>query len=406
MKFELEAYSFKKMEDPIKRAVETEDSTSKKKPKYIFYARANSIPTELKNWMKTNPRDQKTTTDVAKQIYNSLMDNEDFHNLNRGIVYSAEDVTYDNKTNIATLILENPDIHGNIDGGHTQTIIIDSNDAGTTLDERYVIFEVFTGIDTPADLAAARNTSVQVDLKSIEELKKNFETLKKVMYPINPLDFKDPMAFHTRIAYKMNENIGKDPIDVREIIAILNIFNQKLYPIKDNGHVGGTQPIQSYTGKEMSLKKFLSLGKDERNTILENMADIIPSIFALYEKIETEFPDKVNQAKKRYGSKKYSKHNRDSIVGQSNFLQTDLKYIVPKGIIYPVLSSFRALVAVDNITGKYTWKKDPSLVWEELGVKLATIVMEEKEDNPEYLGKSNNLWSNLFKEVIIHTYIS
>jgi len=87
----------------------------------------------------------------------------------------------------------------------------------------------------------------------------------------------------------MFDHIGKDPIDVREIIAILNIFNQELYPIKDNGHVGGTQPIQSYTGKEVSLKKFLSLGK---------------------------------------------------------------------------------------------------------------------EDSPEYLGKSNNLWSNLFKEVIIHIYLS
>jgi len=62
------------------------------------------------------------------------------------------------------------------------------------------MFEVFTGIKNIADLAAARNTSIQVDLKSIEELRKNFETLKKVMLPINPLDPKDPMIFHSRIA--------------------------------------------------------------------------------------------------------------------------------------------------------------------------------------------------------------
>jgi len=73
--------------------------------------------------MKTNPRKQKTTTDVAKQIEKSLAENENFHKLNRGIVYSAEDVLYDNKTDTVELILENPDIHGNLDGGTTQCVI-------------------------------------------------------------------------------------------------------------------------------------------------------------------------------------------------------------------------------------------------------------------------------------------
>ena len=62
-------------------------------------------------------------------------------------------------------------------------------------DDRYVFFEVFTGITSPVELAAARNTSVQVDLKSIEELKNSFDVIKKVY---------SDLPFSHRIAYKMN----------------------------------------------------------------------------------------------------------------------------------------------------------------------------------------------------------
>ena len=37
---------------------------------------------------------------------------------------------------------------------------------------QYVELEVLTGLESPVDLAEARNTSVAVDLKTIEELKK------------------------------------------------------------------------------------------------------------------------------------------------------------------------------------------------------------------------------------------
>ena len=72
--------------------------------------------------------------------------------------------------------------------------------------------------------------------------------------------------------------------------------------------------------------------------------------------------------------------------------------------MYPVVGSFRALVTVDPATKRYGWKVDPVAIWDILGPKLAAIVLEEKEDNPEYLGKSGNLWSNLFKEVLIYTF--
>lgn len=386
-KFTMRAKEFKKMADPVNK-----DSGH---VKYVCYIQASSIPAELSDWMKTNPRDQKMTTDVAKTIQKSLSENSDFHELNRGVVLSAESVEYDNKFERVIIELVNGDIHGNIDGGHTLRAIFGAKEDGTLPDDRYIFMEIFVGLSTPVELAAARNTSVQVDLKSREELNKSFEILKAAM---------SGLPFENRIAYKMNQHYGEDfkPIDVREIITILNMFNQNLYPVmSDGGTAGESQPVQSYTGKECSLKRFLDQGKDVREKTVKNMGNIIPNIFALWDKVEIEFPAKAGQTRHRYGSKKYSKYTGE-VIGATMLSETDIRYLVPKGILYPIVGAFRALVQVDTVTGEYSWTRDPFEAWKAMGPKLVGIVLDEKEDNPEYLGKSRNLWSNLFKEMLLY----
>lgn len=386
-KFTMQAKEFKKMTDPVNKENEH--------VKYVCYVQAASIPAQLADWMKTNPRDQKMTTDVAKTIQKSLNENADFHELNRGIVISAESVEYDNKSGQMTVELVNGDIHGNIDGGHTLRAIFSAQEDGSLLEDRYVFMEIFVGLSTPVELAAARNTSVQVDLKSREELNKSFDVLKAAM---------NGLPFENRIAYKMNQHYGEDfrPIDVREIITILNMFNQNLYPVMaEGGTAGESQPVQSYTGKEYSLRRFLDQGKDIREQTIQKMRTIIPDIFTLWDKVEIELPAKAGQTRHRYGSKKYSKYTGE-VVGRTMLSETDIRYLVPKGILYPVVGSFRALVQIDEVTGEYSWKRNIFEAWDSMGPKLVGIVLDEKEDNPEYLGKSRNLWSNLFKEMLLY----
>ena len=386
-KFTMRAKEFKKMADPVNR--------ESGHTKYVCYIQASSIPVELADWMKTNPRDQKMTTDVAKTIQKSLNENSDFHELNRGVVLSAESVEYDNKFERVTMELVNGDIHGNIDGGHTLKAIFSAQEEENLPDDRYVFMEIFVGLSTPVELAAARNTSVQVDLKSREELNKSFEILKEAM---------SGLVFEKRIAYKMNQHYGEDfkPIDVREIITILNMFNQNLYPVmSEGGTAGESQPVQSYTGKEYSLKRFLDQGKDTREQGIQKMGKIIPDIFTLWDKVEVELPMKAGQTRHRYGAKKYSKYTGE-VIGTTMLSETDIRHLVPKGIMYPIVGAFRALIQVDAVTGEYSWKRDPFKAWETMGPKLVGIVLDEKEDNPEYLGKSRNLWSNLFKEMLLY----
>ena len=396
--FTLNAPEFKKLNSPTTH----DDGHSR----YICYVQAKSIPSNIDEWFGTNPREQKMTTDVARKIKTSLSENANFHELNRGIVFSAKSAEWDNKTKYLKLIFEDTTVHGNIDGGHTLRAILDATSSNSLPDDRFVLLEIFTGLSSPIELADARNRSVPVDLKSLEELQKSFDPLKSVL---------NGLPFEHRIQYKMNEHYNDDPklqtIDVREIISIIIMFSQEIYPLKTNGAISPTQPIQSYSGKEASLRRFLHLNSNDaakqkanREEMLSNMSPIVKDIFSLWEKIETSFADAAKKSNKLYGARKYSKYDKDKFVGQSFFGNVDLKYVVPKGIMYPLVSAFRALVEL-NPDGTYKWQKAPDSVWDDIGPTLVSIILDEKSDGPEAIAKNSNVWSNLFKEVYIHAHI-
>lgn len=388
----LKARSFKKMDDP--------NDKKGGHVKYVCYAKANTIPDEILDWMETNPRQQNMKTTVALNIINSLKINDCFHELNRGIVLSADEVSYDNKEEVVKISLNDVAIHGDIDGGHTLRAIIDLKNKGELPENRYVFFEIFTGIDSPVELASARNISNQVDLKSIQELEKNFEIIKEAV--------KDT-EFANKISYKMyeqDENNVKKTVDVREIIAILMMFFQNVYPCtNEDGTLNEMQPVKCYTGKEATLKKFVDIGKEEREATLKNMKNIISDIFHIWDQIEMNFNEFAKEAGRRYLTRNYAKYKKDVVQATSLVSQKPMEYVVPRGLIYPIVGAFRALVRINPETNEYYWVKNPELVLKRLGGRLVGIVLDEKTDSPEYIGKSSNLWNNLFKEVYIEGHI-
>lgn len=388
----LKARSFKKMDDPIDK--------KGGHVKYVCYAKANTIPDEILDWMETNPRQQNMKTTVALNIINSLKINDCFHELNRGIVLSADEVSYDNKEEVVKISLNDVAIHGDIDGGHTLRAIIDLKNKGELPENRYVFFEIFTGIDSPVELASARNISNQVDLKSIQELEKNFEIIKEAV--------KDT-EFANKISYKMyeqDENNVKKTVDVREIIAILMMFFQNVYPCtNEDGTLNEMQPVKCYTGKEATLKKFVDIGKEEREATLKNMKNIISDIFHIWDQIEMNFNEFAKEAGRRYLTRNYAKYKKDVVQATSLVSQKPMEYVVPRGLIYPIVGAFRALVRINPETNEYYWVKNPELVLKRLSGRLVGIVLDEKTDSPEYIGKSSNLWNNLFKEVYIEGHL-
>ena len=198
----------------------------------------NDLPDNIN--LKTNPRVQNMNTKTVQKIKEGLMtDNQAFHLLNRGIVLSAGTVKHDTVNGNLIVNFDDFEVHGNIDGGHTYKVILENRSKMNH--EQFVKIEILTGIeDIFEDVAAARNTSVQVKDSAIAELKKKFEFIK---------DSISSEPYANNIAYKDNED--KD-IDIKEIISILTMFNIESYPGRDSMPTKSFNHTQNF-GKNVSL---------------------------------------------------------------------------------------------------------------------------------------------------------
>ena len=307
-----------------------------------------------------------------------------------GDVLSAESVHYNNKEKIATIIFSDELSHGNIDGGHTYKIVCEHK--GENL-EQYVQFEVMTGVeDIIENLAEARNTSVQVDAKSMAELAEKFDPIKEGL---------EGMPFFKRIAFKQNQisvddETGKKNkmIDAREIVAIISMFNISLY---DALH----HPTQAYSSKAKMLDMYLKNPEEYREYV-----NIMPDIFDLYDAVEMEFADAYNAGGGRYGRKKYAGYKDGKIVAKSKFGLNKMQYKVPDGLLYPVVAAFRSLLVKNKVTGKYEWKNGvgPIDVWDNNKEDLVNKIMNFAAsigDNPNAVGKDSNIWDLAYMTIML-----
>lgn len=308
---------------------------------------------------------------------------------NRGIVLSAADVHYNNRTGVATVIFSDELCHGDIDGGHTYKIICEHREE---MLDQYVQFEVITGVeDIIEDLAEARNTSVQVDIKSMAELRKNFDPIKEAL---------EGMPFFERIAFKQNQVRQNEAekkmrmIDAREVVAIIMMFSLERYN-------DGKHPIQAYSSKAATLNEYL---KDP--DLIRKYVNVIPDIFDLYDTIECEFADAYNETGGRYGRKKYSGYKEGKTVGKSKFGLRDLTYKIPDGLVYPTVAAFRTLLTYNSSTDKYEWKNgiSPISVWEKHKKEVAGKIMNFAVaigDNPNAAGKDVNTWDMSYMTLLL-----
>ena len=139
-KLVIPAKNFRKFDDPFINEGQATGTV-----KYRFYVHVADVPAELLDWMATNPRDQNLNMDTAKAIAKSLRNDSMpyFHLWNRGILLSADRIVFDNRTSTADIYLDDPTVHGNIDGGHTlRTIIECQKDVAEGSLEIFVFFSI------------------------------------------------------------------------------------------------------------------------------------------------------------------------------------------------------------------------------------------------------------------------
>ena len=307
LKFKVE--SFRKIPNPY---VSKEDG-NKDAMMYIAICDIKNIPENIP--MDTNPREQKLTTAVPKKIKASLLDetNLSFYLLNRGLCISADKVTFNNYTNEISVLFSDEDYHGNIDGGHTYKVILENKDK---IDEgkQFVKIELLTGVeDIFQNLAAARNTSTQVQDKSIAELENRFNIIKRAI---------SEETYANDLYFKENQD---GSIDVADVIAILNMFNIDLYPDMEKF------PITSYSGKKKCIDTYIKYHKeygDNKNNPYVKMEAIMKDIFKLYDHIELHMGSyyKEKSPGGKYGLTKGVAVAKNGNLFKTKFYKKDMEY--------------------------------------------------------------------------------
>ena len=368
-----------------------EDPVDNKRKRYLAYVESNDLPDNIP--MMTNPRKQRLSSQVARTVSQTFLNpsQEFFHVLNRGVTISAANVSLNKHRSHLTMEFNDLRVHGNIDGGHTYKIIC--RDRDLTSQTQYIMLEILEGYDDMfVDIAAARNTSVQVKEKSIMELRNQYDIIKEAI---------KGTTVDGKVAYVENE--PNKPVDIEELIALLYMFDVTKFT-KTNIE----PPIVAAVGKSQArihYAKMLEAAFDENG--FEMMIPIVPDIIKLVTYIETNMPKAysslANDGGKAYfgrtsgittverGKKAYSKFAPD----------TEIKYIIPKGILYPIVSAFRYLVDIDADNGVFKWSQDPFKFAEEILPKLTLLTVNRIRVNRRSineLARDKDHWNNLYRE--------
>lgn len=386
---EFKVESFRKLPNPYQQK-DTEKKSDDDYPQmYFAVCDVKDLPDNIP--MSTNPRDQSMNTAVAKKIKASLINASEpnFYLLNRGIVLSAKHVHYDNNSGKLKITFFDEDVHGNVDGGHTYKAILEKRNE-LEYGEQFIKLEILTGVeDIFQSLAAARNTSTQVQDKSIAELEQRFNLIKDTI--------KDE-PFSGDVYFKEN---AEGDIDVADIISLLTMFNLDKFPDMSSF------PIISYSGKKKCIDYYIETHKTKGETNANpyyRMKNIMLDIFKLYDMLEVNIGSyyKQKNVSGRYGSFKCVAVPKEGNVFKSKFYKNEMDYMSPTGFLYPILGAFRALVKDNGIV--YTWKKDPIEIMKKIAPDLVETTIERSrtyQGNPQSVGKDVGNWKTLYMTIAL-----
>ncbi len=384
--FEIKVDSFRKIPNPYKGAPSGDSQM------YTAICDVKNLPIELLDWMETNPRKQNIRSGVAKKIKTSPLENRDFHLLNRGLLFSAQDVTYNNYDNTMKLVFSDPEFHGNVDGGHTLRVILENRD-DLEYGQQYVKLEILTGVEGIfEDLAAARNTSTQVQDKSIANLRDYFDLIKGAI---------SAEAFQNRVYFMENDD---GDIDVGDLLAILNLFNIDSY------HEMESFPVMSFSSRKRCIDSYINLYEkfhDSPENPYVKMKPVMVEIFRLYDYLESKMFDyyRVKNPSGKYGSVSGVITPKDAKRQlQTKLYQNEIRHGSPNGFLFPILGSLRALLVEKD--GRYAWTHDPFDILDRAGPDLVCTTVERSRtlgNDPVKVGKDTGNWQTLYMRVKFET---
>lgn len=376
-----ETYQFK-----AKYARRLPDPVDQKKEHHIYWVKANNLPENLPT--DPNPRDKNLNLAVYKDVEESFKNLNvtpyTFHLKNNGIDLVAQTV---DKVGKDLYEVEFAKGEGILNGNHTYTIMTKNK---SEVPDQYVLVKITTNIDQEfiPEMAGGLNTSVQVHDESLLNQKGAFDWIK---------DLFEDESYENKISYKENKNLE---MDIRELIAIMTLFNIDYYPLDGTGD--NSHPKYSYSSKA----KCLNMYEDDQDSY-KKMRLILKDILKLHDIIKLEGPIFHNAAGGHAGRLGYVE-TRERTKEKLIFTEKETKMFLSKGALYPLLAAFRWFIKENSQNGLYEWKTkngfdDILNMWNQYGERLMSSIQNTYDavgKNPNSLGKSTITWTSVYSELL------
>jgi len=355
----------------------------------VFTAPVNEIPAEWEEWRDVNVRDTKKRSDVFNAIVDTLKnDPEEMIFRNLGITIVSPRVEFDNKDNMVTVEFLDKTIHGIANGGHTFSAIQHALLTGPI--NAQVKVECIVGEIDPkwlVDIIDGRNRSRAVQVESLENLAKSYNSIKDVL--TNPF-------YNDRIAYsefELDDRNKRKDVSIREILSYI-------YCLDDFDR--NTHPIDAYSSKGAVVDYYANEdenGRKRHTYILERASKILPEVLELRDVIYRDLPKAYND-----GGGSFGKLTTMGVTMHENnprplkFIDDVSIYTYPDAFIYPILAAFRKYV--DHRA--WSWKEKPLGIWEQRKTDIASAmkdVVGTFAGNPNKMGKSGLTWRTCYDAI-------
>ncbi len=355
------------------------------------------LPRFEKDDLGPNPRrPNRLNSRERTAIIESLSDNgSNFHHLNRGLTIVAKSLAVEDRKGKTRVRLELADskaereFYGVLDGGHTNQIINmyrdehrDSEEAEVYFRERCVNVQVLipkgssdNGLgadlrDLLNDIKRARNTSVPVKRRDLENARHHFDLIKEVL---------QSKPYSSAIKWRDGDD---GQIDGQTIIILLMIFHRRFASYGDD-------PTNAYGKKDICLDKFVEFSVTDSD-YLDASIRFLPSLLDLYDRLELSFPETYNAAGGRFGG--FSNVRRADSDRYYTQLRSETPWKYPNAWIYPLFAAFRVLINEDESSGEISWKRDALTFWENHGQEIVNaylpIFKTIASESPTKVGRS------------------
>ncbi len=370
------------------------------------FVKVSDLPADLP--LDPDPRAPKEKGAVPQQIIRSLRTNDGrFHLLNRGITISVKLYSFDNKESVLRLDIPDEEQYGIIDGGHTYFAVKTNvqreierlkselnegseNEELIAFPDQFVHLEILERIEEHlADIAEARNFSVQLKSWTLANYRDKFEWLLKSLDP----------EYVRHIKVREND---EQPVGILDVIQILSAVNPVLFSEE-----------KPATDSYRSVGKCLEWFVDEDDKYgFRKFAPIAKDVLRLYDYVRFHWKEKYNVADEsgkpgRLGGRKEAKLRKRGARRLSTYyflepqkgpVQGDVP--IEKGLALPLISGFRVLIHEKN--GKFQWLADPFKFFDLWGTKLARTIMNASElagGDPILVGRDPQNYRQMTSEV-------